>query len=395
LAISRNGAPGRGLHWWAPHLLLAIAMLGRAHSQTEFQFSGYIVNLPIYQTQSTITSQSTSADQKSVIDLTRVRIRPTVYFGEGSSICLEHETTILYDNGTSSALEIAQVLRRQAVSLRWDVVKEPHFVLSHFVDRLYFRQNLASSNLVIGRQRISWGTGRIWNPTDLFNPINPASFEKIEKDGADAVSFKHYFGSFTDLEVVCNPEYRFRRWNSGARFRTNVMEYDLSMMGGYFDGGGVIGGDFAGNVFDAGFRGEGIYSGPSNFADGPFVKFILGLDYQFSATLYGLIEYQYNGQGQTNVNNYQVSRLFSGEILNLSRNYLFTNATYQIHPLVTVAGGINLGLNDGSGFATSNVSWSAASNIDLQVGGFVPFGRETSEFWYYPTSLYFKGTFFF
>ena len=45
--------------------------------------------------------------------------------------------------------------------------------------------------------------------------------------------------------------------NGGFRFRTNYSEYDLSLIGGYFDKRIVIGGDFAGNLFEAGVRGEG------------------------------------------------------------------------------------------------------------------------------------------
>jgi hypothetical protein len=353
------------------------------------------VNLPIHQRENATAARLFNIDPNQTLDLTRARLRPTVFLWDGGTFALEHEVTALYHNTSLSGFLTTTTLRRQLLDLRWNPVSEQHFRASHFVDRLYFRQNFKSASLIVGRQRIAWGTGRIWNPTDLFNPINPASFERIEKDGADAVSFKYYLASFTDLEVVYNPEDHFKRWNGAFRFRTNFKECDVSVLGGFFDKRLVTGGDFAGNFFDAGLRGEGIYWFDENDLNNSFVKFILGLDYQFTSRLYGLIEYQYNGEGRTDRNKYEFSRLFSEEILNLSRNYLFVNAMYQIHPLVSATIGINLNLNDGSGFVVPQFTYSASSDVDLSLGCLVACGKERSEYWYYPVSLFAKGACYF
>jgi hypothetical protein len=251
------------------------------------------------------------------------------------------------------------------------------------------------ADITIGRQRISWGTGRIWNPTDLFNPINPASYDKIEKDGADAVSARYYLGNFTDLEVVYNAVDEFNESNYGARFRTNFKDYDFSIVGGYFDQRVVVGADFAGNLLEAGFRGEGIISADNDDLASNFAKCILGLDYQITPELYGLAEYHFNGEGKTNRLDYELTRLISGEILNLKRNYLFLQTTYQIHPLLSSASSLNLNLNDGSGFFNGSLSYSLAENWYLNLGTLLPFGDIFDEYWYYPTSVYLKGEFYF
>jgi hypothetical protein len=385
-----------GSKLWVPFLVFVASPGVPVRAQVEFQFSGYVVNLPIYERENaSVARLLLNLDQNQVLDLTRLRLRPSLLPWDGATLGLEYEGTALYHNTSLSGFLTTTTLRRQLLDLKWDPVNETHLAASHFIDRLYFRQNFQSASLIIGRQRIAWGTGRIWNPTDLFNPINPASFEKIEKDGADAVSFKYYFASFTDLEVVYNPEDHFKRWNAAFRFRTNYDEYDVSVMGGYFDKRLVAGGDFAGNLFDAGFRGEGIYWADTKDLNNSFVKLILGLDYQFTAKLYGLVEYQYNGEGQTDKNKYELPRLFTGEILNLSRHYLFVNATYQIHPLVNTSIGFNVNMNDGSGFVLPQVTYSARSDIDLSLGGLIAYGNQRSEYWYYPTSLYAKGVWYF
>ena len=290
------------------------------------------------------------------------------------------------------------------MDLRWHPVQEDRFQLQHFVDRLYFRQNFLWGAVIVGRQRISWGSGRIWNPTDLFNPINPASFDKIEKDGADAVSFKYYIGDFTDVQVVYNP--RLARGqrdgapdapdssNYAARFRTNVDEFDLSLMGGYFDRRTIVGGDFAGNLFDAGVRGEAVWS-PANDDRDAYVRFLLGADYQFTSRLYAVIEYLHNGEGTTNVEHYDIYRLFTGEILNLSTDYLYLGGTYLLHPLVVGNFGVTSGLSDGSGFVTAGATWSTSDNSSLSIGALLPFGAEKSEYWLYPASVYMKGECYF
>ncbi|MFQ5798231.1 MAG: hypothetical protein ACE5H0_05995 [Bacteroidota bacterium] len=286
-------------------------------------------------------------------------------------------------------------MNRQTVDLRWDPVRSIHFTVSHFVDRFYLRQSFNFGNITIGRQRIAWGTGRVWNPTDLFNPINPASFDKIEKDGADALSVKFYFGSFTDLALVYNLQSSFGQNNVGFRFRTNVGAYDLSTVGGYFDKRIIVGGDFAGNFFDAGIRGEGIVSARRENLESNFVKFIVGLDHQFTSRLYALIEYQFNGEGTTDRNAYDLSRLEAGEILNLGRNYLFIQASYLFHPLLTVASSVNANLNDGSGFIGGLASFSAAENFSVHLGGQVSYGNRLDEYWYYPDAAYLKGDVYF
>jgi hypothetical protein len=300
----------------------------------------------------------------------------------------------------------AERSNRQAVTLRWQPVDDEHFTMQHYVDRLYFRQNLEWGSLIAGRQRIQWGTGRIWNPTDLFNPINPASFDKIEKDGADAVSAKVYLGSFTDVQAVVN--FRAARMqkdgaapapdstNFGLRIRTNYSEFDISVMGGWFDRRAVFGGDFAGNLLEAGVRGEAILVLESDeLPNSDYLRLSLGADYQFTPEFYGLFEYLYNGEGHSDPASYQILRLYQGDILQLNRKYLYAGGTYLVHPLVTASIGLLQNLGDGSGFATVLATWSSSDNSLLSAGIMLPYGGELDEYWYYPTAVYLKGEFHF
>ncbi|MDH3252628.1 MAG: hypothetical protein OEM41_07535 [Ignavibacteria bacterium] len=382
-----------------PHVLilslLPLVSAVQASAQMAFRFSGYVANLPIYEHINEQFARFLGFEQSQVLNLTRLRLRPTLELWDGGKLAIEHEVNLLYQSTTQPSLQSTVVARRQLGDLRWESVTGAHGSLAHFIDRLYFRQNFLTSSLTIGRQRIQWGTGRVWNPTDVFNPINPANVDKIEKDGADAVSYTYYFGSFTDLELVWNPENGFRQWNAGARFRTNYAEYDMSVIGGYFDKRGMIGGDFAGNLATAGVRGEGVYWFERKGVGDAFLRCILGIDYQFTGTLYGLLEYQYNDEGSTDKNAYDLLRLLRGEILNVAKNYLAASVSYQIHPLVNTTITLSMNLDDGSGYILPAMEYSLSDAVTLSAGALIASGNERSEYWYYPSSVYVRGQVYF
>lgn len=365
-------------------------------AQYELAFSGYAVDLPIYSSSNEQIAQIFSMDPNQFFNLSRIRLRPVLYMWEGARLNLEYEISSIYSSSSGNIFFTTEgINRRQLVDLTWSPITENHFTVTHFIDRLYFRQGFDFGNIIIGRQRISWGTGRIWNPTDLFNPISPTTFYKMEKDGADAVAAKFYLGDFTDLNIVFNPQEKFKHSNYGFRFRTNFSEYDVSMIGGYFDNGYVVGLDFAGNLSEAGIRGEGIYSIDDVDSGNNFVKFILGIDYQFTPELYTLLEYHFNGEGKTEKLNYQFDRLIIGEILNLSKNYLAVSTMYQLTPLLNVTFSNNLNLNDYSGFIGIIGNYSVTSDIFLNLGTQLFYGDEFTEYWYFPNSIYLQGEFYF
>jgi hypothetical protein len=392
--MDRKKSPSRVVHFLMLLLLPTVTAV-QASAQIAFRFSGYVAILPIYQRIDDQFADLFGFDANQILDLTRLRLRPTLELWDGGKIALEHEVNLLYQSTNQPTFQSTVAARRQLGDLRWVLASGKHGSVSHFVDRLYFRQNFLTSSLIIGRQRIQWGTGRIWNPTDVFNPINPANIDKIEKDGADAVSYTYYFGNFTDLDLVWNPEDGFRQSNAGARFRTNYAEFDMSLIGGYFDKQVMIGGDFAGNLATAGVRGEGVYWFDRKDNGNAYFRCILGMDYQFTATLYGLVEYQYNGQGTTDRNDYDLLRLLRGEILNVAKNYLAASASYQVHPLVMTTLTITMNLDDGSGYFLPSMEYSLSDAVTLSAGTLIASGKEQSEYWYYPSSVYVRGQLFF
>ncbi|RMI03565.1 MAG: hypothetical protein D6681_09690 [Calditrichaeota bacterium] len=362
------------------------------YPQIDWEFSGYVVDFPIYQNAHKIlVGEGTNL----FVNLSRLRLRPVVYVGNNTRLNLEYEIDALYQSSALQFTPAEGAATRQYFRWRWSPVNETRWKLVHFIDRLYLRQDFAFGNVIIGRQRVAWGTGRIWNPTDLFNPLNPANFQKIEKDGADLVTVQFYLDNFTDVTLVWNPRRSPRAHNAGFRFRDHIGEYDWSLMGGVFDERIVVGGDFAGNLGDAGVRGEGMVSINRKAAGERFVRFVVGADYQFTSRVYALIEYQHNGEGRRDPRKYDVFGLLEGRLINLAQNYLFLQSLVQFSPLLNGALAWNQNIDDGSGFVLLTASYSLTENAFLNAGLQLFYGRELDEYWYYPNSLFLQGEFYF
>lgn len=375
-------------------LIISLACSAAAQTSilpgTEFDFSGYVMEMPLYENIQPTLAQLTNVSRSEFANLTRLRLRPTLHIGDNTKIGLEYEVDAVYFSENVAFGLTPTAPLRQIVSLHWQPVNEKHFTLSHYIDRLYFDQEFSFGKLVVGRQRISWGTGRVWNPTDIFNPINPANFGKIEKDGADAASMKFYLGQLTDFQLVYNAEYHLESSNYAARFRTNILGYDLAMLAGSADKRFITGGDFAGNVWTAGIRGEALVSEDPSKAGGYYVRWILGMDYQFTDKLYGMFEYYHNGQGTLDRLNYDLIGLYEGRILNLAKDYLAVSGSYQLTPLITLMLSSNSNFNDGSGFLAGTVTYSASDNASIALGSLYAYGKAFTEYWYYPQAYYLK-----
>lgn len=313
-------------------LLFIIGLyITRLYPQADYSFSGYVTDLPVYSINNAELAGLVGIDKYQFTNLARIRLRPEIYLASMTRLNIEYEIDADYSKENSISFINPTSTNRQIVNLKWLITNQDNISVSHYIDRLYLRQGFEWGNIIVGRQRIAWGVGRVWSPTDLFNPVNPANFGKIEKDGADAASLTYSFGNFTDLNLVYNPQEKLNSSNAGFRLRTNFDKYDFALVGGYFDKRIVAGGDFAGNFFDAGIRGEGIISMNKDDLNNNYTKFVFGIDNQFTSKLYALIEYQYNGEGASDKNNYDLFGLIEGRIINLSRNYIDANISYQAY----------------------------------------------------------------
>lgn len=139
-----------------------------------------------------------------------------------------------------------------------------HLEWSHRLYRGYLRFESEHVELIVGRQRVAWGVGRLWNPIDRFSAVGPLAIEGDQVLGIDSIDAKWSYDGFSYLELVYSPGTSRDRARYAARLHGVAFDADLSLMGGVFEKAPTIGFDFARNLLDAAVRFEVVYTRPEH-----------------------------------------------------------------------------------------------------------------------------------
>lgn len=259
--------------------------------------------------------------------------------------------------------------------------------------------------LKAGRQRIAWGTGKIWNPTDTLNPVNPTSVEREERAGVDALHLRAEFSELTQAELALAPE---KRWPAAAligRVKSNAWTTDFSLLAGKAPGSTsswTAGGDLAGAIMDGTAYAEWSYTDPRSKR--PFWKSTVGYQYVFSSQAPGgaflreatmILEYFHNGAGTTNVLRYDPRVLLSGREIALAKDYLGFSYSKDAHSLLKVECLLLANLNDGGHFLAPSLQWNALPDLYLSTALQRFAGGRRSEYGRAPNLFFLTAQYFF
>ena len=271
--------------------LTVVCWADNDESSTQFIFSGYIKNLNLYAVH--INDHSSVKPSLTGSDLNRIRLKSSLNFGAywHSEIWLDNQ----FEHGT-----INSNVNDQSgwFNMNWRLSGDG-YNLQQALPRAFLTFETDLWTIVVGRQRIAWGTGFIWNPTDLLNPINPLAIERAERSATNALYVSQAIGELSQAELAVT--YNDDRPNFAIRFGSNWGNYDFSVLIGRFDLKKTVGGDFAGYIGGAGFRGELSITDPDSSEQPNLVRAVLNADYNFPYQIYGLIEVHYSNQKlQTN-----------------------------------------------------------------------------------------------
>lgn len=287
--------------------------------------------------------------------------------------------------------------------LDWTIKETGSLFWQHEIDRLNFRLSFPSADIVVGRQAISWGVGRFWTPSDIFVAFSPVEIDREYKTGIDAVTAKMPLGASWQIETVYAASGdNFRYHSSGARLQTNVRDFDLGVLGAKSWTDFVTGAFFDGEIKGAGIRGEFTFTHnnmtPNTLETRTFFRAVSGADYRFANGIYALLEYYYNGFGETNPENYprliNSKRFTRGEIFNVGRHYIGGTLAYEPHPLLDTSLSGLWNLLDQSFLIGPLAILSLSNEADLRTGAYFPLGpdfvgrRVKSEFGLYARTYY-------
>jgi hypothetical protein len=225
-----------------------------------------------------------------------------------------------------------------------------------------------------GRQRIAWGTGKIWNPTDVLNPYQPTSVERDERRGVDALYARAGIGTLGQAEFVWAGEDTWMNQQMLARGRGNFGGWDASLLGGKVAGSTeafMVGGDFAGTVLDGTLHGEWAAFRPQYRS--PYLKAGLGWDYTVDSETKlrwlkdasFVFEYYHAGEGATDPTKYNFAPVLAGTEVSVAQNYFGATFSDDLHPLLKLEAFALANADDGSTFFSPALTWNALNNLYL------------------------------
>lgn len=258
--------------------------------------------------------------------------------------------------------------------------------LQHNLDLLAVKVVLPKGEIVAGRQVLSWGTGRFWNPTDLLSPFAPTDVDREVRHGVDAIRFSMPLGKTALVDLLYLPQKYAWAQGGVARVQANTRGFDISVSAAKYVSDVVFGADTAGDIGPLGVHAEAAYTlGLANLA-GPgdvriaerFLRGVAGVDWRPAGGWTLGAEYYFNGFGEADPAGYarkmSSDRAARGEVFGAGRHYLGVSATRQATPLLSLRMLLLANLADPSALGIPVCEYWAAQKILVRIGGYVPIG---------------------
>ena len=334
-----------------------------------------------------------------------IRLSGSAY---NESSLVNGDETVLY--GSRSDLHLKAVSRSEGAKL----VAELDFYTLHgylagtdeaasnllrdgqfYVDRLYLKFPISKADLTLGKQRIAWGSGNIFRPTDTFNRPNPLGLTG-RKEGVNALLVKVSTDDLSAVEFVIAPPNLFRELDGeinlghlkygkfASRFSFSKFSADTALSYQYdgADKNHIIGLDIKGDL-KLGYHLETvfIYNRDSFGFDEIEESWqsVLGVDYSFAGKWILLGEYLYNGRGRSEKFHIQESDFALLDQFQY-RHYLYSQVSY-LHDILLSSGIFVLwSMVEGSFIVSPSIQYSLFQNMALDLYSQIFFGDETDEY---------------
>lgn len=247
-------------------------------------------------------------------------------------------------------------------------------------DRAYLKANFSSFAITAGKQRIAWGSGYLWNPTDIFNPwVLSFAVREEEENNVEAVRLEVPLGAASGLDAYLTTNAPFQKLKKGIRAKTNLGLFDFSASYVNLGGAGFqVGFDTVGEVSGVGVRSEMALKSPASGSK--YLQLVLGADYTLENGLGINLEYFFSGAGKKDKNNYDWLGLSAGTISQLGQDYLFLGLNKIIDEITEVSFSFLTNLNDGSFLVYPSLTRNIFQNVDLNLEMMLTRGQAGSEF---------------
>jgi hypothetical protein len=335
------------------------------------RISGYVKNLNIVSfSENPLVGNS---DEHFLHNRINLRICPMKNLTVGA----EFRNRFLYSGTTAETPSVKDGMNEDAglIDMSWNIGNNDNPVhLNSQIDRLWIAYGNDKVDLRIGRQRVNWGINTAWNPNDIFNAYNFIDFDYSERPGTDAVRFQYFGKKMRGFEVVVAPSENWKEATSAFMYKFNAKEYDFQLIGGQAKEDITAGFGFAGNLKNAGLKGEVQWFAPWNgFKDSTHtLTGAISADYAFRNSLYISGSILYSSNGIEDSNPIALASFFSGAPLD-AKNLMptkyngFLTMSYPITPLLNSSLAVIYGYGPHLLLINPTVTYSILENWDLML----------------------------
>lgn len=194
--------------------------------------------------------------------------------------------------------------------------------------RAYLKYSNEKHLFVLGRQRVPFGVGRIWNPIDVFNPIDSTAIEIDEREGVNSFRYEYALNNLSNIDATLSK----RKFALRVKSFLEVADVALVVVKDDENDKEIIGYEFEGELGDTKIelRSEG---GRFKTLHDIYYEYIAGAEYGFENSFVMLGEYKYNSADKSNhvgFNfSYQPSMLTSLNLLGIKN---LEDKSYMISP---------------------------------------------------------------
>ena len=304
----------------------------------------------------------------------RLEVRNRLYYGE-----------LVQNYPGFAALETSNY---ETFNLSKNWVNRNAVLLNSTIDRASAEYMNGKWDITIGRQRINWGISTVWTPNDIFNTFNYFDFDYEERPGSDAARIQYAFTTSSSLDLAFSPGKTPAQNIEALMYHFNKWNYDFQIFTGLYQQDYTAGLGWAGNIKDAGFKGEVSYFTPyQHFSDSGAIAASLSFDYGFKNGIYLLVSGLYNNGGNDSILNIAklTTESLSAKNIFPFKYTVFAEVSYSFTPILKASLGAMYSPAGNSLIVLPTINYSIADNwaLDLiaqsffsqQGGSYTPLGN--------------------
>ena len=281
---------------------------------------------------------------------------------------------------------------RRWLPLDVDLVHEQGYTVRESVDWIYLAYTLGPVTATVGRQPITLGRGKVWQPLDLISAFSLTEVDTEYKPGSDALrvdwnvrpqtalTLLAAAGKWDDALALTGSAFALRgkqgfSWGevgglAGFIRRDVVLAADGVVDSGRFE----VYGEVAVHLLTADSLTPGL-----DERSRAVVRALLGATFRPADKLILSPELFYSGFGAWDAADYfsvaLSERATVGELYSLGRLYGAGLLRWEAHPLLNLTAALIANAVDPSALLSLGLTYSLAGNMALVAGAYIPIGR--------------------